>query len=399
MEAQNKTFFSNGNLKTEDLYDSITHKGIRKEYYLSGQLFKIGATLNHKRTGDWKEWDYQYNPGSKNIDNDAEFTQINESYKEDTLDGIYIERNYLYNNNKPIKTKIFLGKYIKGKRNGEWKRHGIYKNDSVVNLYINYKNDEQLSRLEWNSSERKWQYNEFRNGKLFGRQVEYHKNAARKSEGLLETIESIDSIEITYPAGIWVYWDTALNIIKSDIFEGYIPYYPLESKITIEFYKNKRKKSEGRYLAENEKKDGLWKEWDSAGNLVKSTFYVNGKIISNSNNPKDTQTVVYKLSNHSFGKIFYEKNLRQGQNTFFDEDNEISINFKNDNLHGPYVVKNKNGIICDGLFVSGRKDGLFNFYNDEHKVIRQLFYFSGRLSWQKTFTPYGMFIEKISYER
>lgn len=368
-----KSYYQNGNLKKTGNYINGKENGLFKEYnedgsinieysmkdgemngafktyYENGQVKKTGGFLNGKQNGKF----YEY---AENGWLDAEYTMLN-----DELNGTLT----IYNQNKKYEEK----QYTNGALNGQYKKY-IYNDDGNLFLIQNgqYENELEnkiwtLSIIEENNKQRVLNSTTYENG------VKNGNFQLAQGDSLIFGNYLNDKLDGDYK--IYIDFTRMLigGIIRTDT-------------------ANMNLLCEGKYY--NDLKTGVWRYFDLTGSLSKTGRYSSDKktgkwsyyytkYVDNNSNP-------LPYSGELFLTETYENGIKNGLSERFSSLEEMkylcdtsiyknvnpldtctkqvykkefqSFYYKNDELHGPCVVKDSIGtIIFKGNFLYGKKDG------------------------------------------
>ncbi len=142
--------------------------------------------------------------------------------------------------------------------------------------------------------------------------------------------------------------------------------------------------------------DGVYKEYDDAGNILYNIAYKNGKkhgnYISYKNNEVTCEREYIegeqsgKTTNYRSGKRYEEINYVMGKKNgeatkYYIETGTIQSTetYKNDKRDGPYKSYSKTEKLeAEGNYKDGLKDGEWKKYDASGKVIEKLFYVEGK---------------------
>ncbi len=358
-----------------------------KEYHKNGDLWKVGTLENGKKVGEWTI--YTSYAGIKfkkvgiyqnDLKNGLWKSYINDklssegNYKKDKKEGQW--KSY-FSKEGTLKD---IGSYSQDKKNGTWKSY--HKKGSLSSIY-NYKNGvtdgESLSYYE---NEQLWMKGNYVDGKKDGVWENYHKN------GILN--------HKTY--------------YKNDKIDGKHKSYHDNGKLS----------SSGMYI--NGKKNGKWKYFNDLGNIDfegeykdgknsgKWIYYLgNGKLIASEN--FDTNNKFIQLNHYPKKELFYEElrkvlnhlynysekkislNLKENISSIVDEIGLINSDKNNGSLRvfiqGDKIQKIEKRFPNDktqieGTFLNSKKNGNWNYYDNNGKLKMIKTFSNGHLLETKT---------------
>lgn len=367
-----KSYYQNGNLKKTGNYINGKENGLFKEYnedgsinieysmkdgvmngafktyYENGQVKKIGSFLNGKGNGNFKEY-------AENGDLEVTYSKINDEYN-----GLLT----IYEAGKVAK-KI---NYKNGARDGLYTEFTYGDNDTLLLEYSGLIQNELKDGV--------WNLYLYRDGKKEIAEFTTFKNDIK--EGNFKEVQG-DSL---------IFGSYSNNKLDGD----YIVYIDftrmLFGGIIRTDTSNMNLLCQGRYY--NDLKTGEWKYFDLIGSLSKTGRYSSDKktgkwsyyytkYVDNNSNPLPYSGELFLIET-------YENGIKNGLSERFSSLEEIkylcdtSINknvnpldtctkqvykkefqsfyYKNDELHGPCVVKDSIGtVIFKGNFLYGKKDG------------------------------------------
>jgi antitoxin component YwqK of YwqJK toxin-antitoxin module len=331
-DGYNKFYYPNGNISSEGFMKDGKPDGYWKNYYEDGTLMSEGNRLFFELDSVWNF----YNPDG--------YLSSSITYRNGEKNGYTYIYDFYYTKDS---AKIY---YLKSKE--------LYYLDSREGLSYYYDKNENL----------KYSYT-YKHNKRNGNGKEYDKN------GLVITL-------YTYYNG---YQIEVIRINRSDN-NG------LKQGKWIDFYTNGNKKTEATYT--NDKLNGVYKEYDLAGNVILEKHYFNGELFV----PKEEEIVLKAEVKRSFypdGKLQFEgafyKDIPVGIHREYDENGKIKINkeytdegillgegFFDENgkrtgkwrLFDPYY----NYYYGEGNYKNGLKEGKWIFYYTDGNVEQEGIY-------------------------
>ncbi len=337
-----KSFFKNGNLKSEGQFVNNQSTGIWKYYFENGQLRMQGEIENGKGVG---EWQYYFENGSFKM-----IGKMVEGKKQD--DWVYYHKNG---------SKESEGKYITGKKDGFWKYYypeGILRATEEFSGLGSYY--EELYETGAIKAEGKrigeeqvdeWLYY-YEDGTIQARGnfVAGKKDGTWKYYDEIGRIEAEGRFDKDLANGIWIYYHSDGSVAsKGELVEGekngnWQMFYndgTLKGEANYlrgdgaykEYYKNGSLKVKG--AVKNGLNDGHWEYFYENGNLEGSCdfvmgeglfkgFYNNGGIKMKGTIKNDIKVGIWELYEPS-GEItgYYKPYYEDGESAFFiAEDNQ-----------------------------------------------------------------------------
>ncbi len=311
--------------------------GHHKDYHKNGEISKEGNILNGKKSGNWRFYD---NYG---------VLEKEENYFKGKKDGQFT----IYDKKRRIK-------------------FGSYRNNKVYEYTNQIFSDNRLERIERYREGKKHGIWEFFS-KLFNRENIKFRNG--KKHGLSETISN---------GGV-----TTQTFYKNGVKHG-------NYKILQTFLSSSDKELEIGLYKEG-KKHGQWSkfiyEYENK-KIIESYTYKNGKLegecffwfssYKDLFNVKRGSDMFYENVYDQLKKMNLLDYIMNCKYTNKIRNTKVSINFKNNKLHGPSTVHitNQNvrsGNLIEVNFKDGKKHGSFNFFTTSFKKIREINYKNGKL--------------------
>ena len=440
-------FYTNGIIASEGFLKNEKPTGYWKSYYVTGIKKSEGLWNNNVLDSIWVFYDQlgdtiekvSYFQGKKNgfsikyFLDDSDKNKINS--KELYLNGQRNGNTYFYYPNGKIKKVI---PYLEDKKNGISYE---LNSDSIIIAITRYRNNdivltEEINRYnEQGEKEGVWKlfYNDgklkeertYKSGKLNGYVKQYNNegyliNAVRyqNDEIVKEKSESNSNIEIkeeydskgnlTFqggysfdkPIGIHRYFNSKGEVIKAVTFdingfvisEGIVFTNGVKNGKWIEYYENKKIKSEGYY--NNDKKDDKWIYYFKDGKIQQTGNYSNGKLTGKWEWYHENgmllleETFIYGLSDgisieySEIGEVvatgLYIQGYKEGE-WIYKIGDMVS--------KGKYVMGEKDGlwqefyntgnIYFEGRFVQGKPDGKHIYYYPNTKIFEERYYNEG----------------------
>mgnify|MGYP000896226819 CR=1 FL=1 len=322
--------------------------GYWKFYFSKTGVLKSEGNYNSKfeREGKWK---YYYPNG---------IVKENCNFKNDKLDGEYFKYAY---NGKPLQKLM----YKEGKYDGLQTLYHI--NGSIKNTYS------------------------YVNGLISGEETEYHTNGKIKYKALLTDEKLSGEVVVYYDNGSV---QKKINFVKGNQTGKAVEFhkYPKDVVSGEGNYENNTPVGEWKYYYETGKissigtlnkkgqKEGVWKEYDTKGNLISEDSYSDGKYEGPSKNY------------YANGKVYEEYVYRRGKINaykYFDKNGTLVKEFIKQKKDFSFELYNKNGTLRkSGKLVDDVFDGLINSYDfvgvktetteykDEKRVNKEYTYFS-----------------------
>ena len=295
-------------------------------------------------------------------------------------------KNIAYKAQQMKKSTKLEGEYVDYYDNGRIKQKGIYLSGEKHGDWKEYNTRGQLTKIVTFS---KGKVIKVENPGAVRDSIIYHANGrvmlqGRTNAGLRD--------------GEWKEYDLKGKLIKittydfGDIVSQKNP--GAIEEITL-YHDNGRVKASG--IINNQKRDGVWKFFNTRGIHTTSTTYSNGKIIKTvSKIGKDTPKLREgtAVTYHDNGRIKeqgkYSKGKKNGEWREFDTRGKltkIKIYDKGKIVHEqspgkvkPFVSYHDNGRIKEkGMKKNGKRDGEWLLYNKNGKIIRTTQYLSGEI--------------------
>lgn len=217
-----ETFYPNGKIFTRATYEDNQLVGGTTTWYENGQKKITGQFIDDEKHGLWRHF---YEDGSR-----------------------YREIEYV--NDRPH------GKHIKWHKNGQIHEQGHFKYGRRYAFWTT-----------WYFGGQKRSAGEFIDGKRDSSWVWWHKNGQVSSKGIMKIGKRILD---------WRDWYDNGQVEKSYSYDS----LGVMQGLYYEFYPDGSKKVEG--FSVGGKKHGLWREWDSDGNLVVERQFEEGELITDS---------------------------------------------------------------------------------------------------------------------
>jgi len=352
--------------------DSIHANGSNVFYYPNGKISSQGTMYNGKPDGYWKN--YYENGKLKSEGNRKNFL----------LDSLW----RFYNENGKLVLEI---NYKKGKKNG---------------FRITYQGNEVTKENFVNDVKQGYSYTLYPNGKIHfkmpfvdglenGQTIEYAQDGRivqliEYKKGYVVSRQRINGFDSdSLPNGKWMWFYNNEKVRLTGTFNhglknGYFKSYDRDGNlITTEKFVNgeKEKKAEnlavldvrtdyypdgkikviGTYTKEGVP-EGVRREYDKKGNVVKSFIFKYGKIIGEGIFTEAGQKQGFWKEYYDNGKLkaagFYNKDLRTGKWQFFYSNGQLEEK---------------------GNYIDNEPDSTWNWYFDDGKLLRTEHYYKGEL--------------------
>jgi len=278
LNAQTKTFHSNGKLKAIGFYDVQHHKtGEWKQYDLDGNLNEIGFFVNGEKNGEWKTFYKNELTSSKN-------------YKNGKKDG-----NWSYYQNGKLKQ---IEHYINGKASGVSK--SIRENGTLI--YIRYYDNGKPigEHKEYYESGKIKKVTTFINGKTTSIKNYYESGGLSATKLLLKNKKiqaksfyddgSIGSVAYIQNFKGWNPIGTVKHYHQNGKLHYKVKYSYTKTTRTKGYYVDGKRKFKGyKKMLEHKgnydmEPTGKWKYYNQNGKLQKIEIWANGKLVTTENN-------------------------------------------------------------------------------------------------------------------
>lgn len=139
------------------------------------------------------------------------------------------------------------------------------------------------------------------------------------------------------------------------------------SAYTIFFDTQKNKISEGRMI--NKAREGQWKYYHKGGKVIMTLEnYANGKL-------EGVRTVYYPDGKVA-EELIYSNGLKFGPYKKYTQKGVVleEATYKNNEFHGPAIYRDPDGnTVAKGLFIDGKKKGMWQFYQNGKLVSEENF--------------------------
>jgi len=378
------TYWHDNGQKRQEIYYRIGKRnGETTVWWPNGQKKKTGTNKDGKPIGQWNYWSENGTllKGKKstkkpkkiplkreNATTPAPIKQQDGPYATLTpapikqQDGPYAT----FYDNGMIKEK---GRYLKGKKEGEWR---------------SYNSKGQVLQLEIYSAGK---ITDFKKPGVIKKYVTYHDNGRIKGEGVVNNGER---------DGEWKIYNQKGDLAKIAYFDFGELIVERQTDITkdlVDYHDNGRIKAEGKTFYGH--RDGKWKFYNESGKLSKTAYYLLGEVVTEEN-PDDTQEFV---SYHANGRLkekgITDKDIRTGEWKIWNSKGKLSkiVLYENGQIvieKDPKKIKDvvtfhDNGRIKEqGQTYMGHRDGKWKFYNEKGKLNRTILYLVGDVIDQKT---------------
>lgn len=276
---------------------------VKEERYLNGVPHGIWKTWDNQREGYLVE-EIEYKNGKR----DGIYSIVYKAIEGDQIidedgetDDFYTVNNTNENDGYPLEINIKIeGSYKNDERHGTWiewhqsarKYYGYFKRPylDMTGYYQADFEDKKISeeqyiggkknglRTYWFQNGQKKSETHYIDDMVNGSQIKWYKNGQKK-----EQRKYING----FPKGLFTSWYENGQKASEVFIDGI---YPVQQGIDgfgggdkyegieIKWHSNGQKKSEGKYT--DGIINGIWKQWDENGKLIKTEEYKNGKLIS-----------------------------------------------------------------------------------------------------------------------
>jgi antitoxin component YwqK of YwqJK toxin-antitoxin module len=365
----NVFYYPGGKVSSEGNMKDGKPEGYWKTYYENGILKSEGNRNNFELDSIWKFYndkgiltlEVNYENGKKsgytNKYSDEGILESKDYFMNDVKDSVSF---FYYPNGLVSKTIVF--------ENG--KEHGKafeYATDGRIITLMEYKTAYLLKKRKINKLDNK-------NMKQ-GEWIEFYEDGSIKSEGnYLNDLKNGYFREYSMNGELI----RALKYVNGELVQNAEELPKLEIK--TEFYDNAKIKSAGSY--KNGIQEGVFREYDTIGEITASKIYVNGHIVSEG--------------------IVDEAGLRQGPWIDKYESGEIKSKgkYKNGKRVGEWNFYHKNGKTeQEGKYNdAGKPHGLWKWYYESGNLLREEEYDAGKENgWMKELSDSGFIITEGEY--
>tara|TARA_B100000686_G_scaffold76341_1_gene82280 strand:- start:4656 stop:6947 length:2292 start_codon:yes stop_codon:yes gene_type:complete len=365
----------NGQKRQEILYKKGKRHGKTTVWWQNGQKKKEGLNKDGKPVGEWDYWSESGGSLKKNSSSKRKQVPLNkqkvtpEIVKEENLSNTEKQTEGSYvtlHDNGMIKEK---GKYVNGKKEGEWR---------------SYNSKGQILQLEIYSSGK---IEDLKKPGVIQKFATYHDNGRVKAQGLINNGER---------DGEWKIFNQKGDLEKVSYFDFGELVVERDTDITknfISYHDNGRVKEEGKTFHGH--RDGKWNFYNENGQLTKTVYYLLGQVVTQEN-PDDLQEFI---SYHDNGRLkekgITKKNIRAGEWKMYNSKGDLSkivlyengqiIIEKDPDKLDDYVTFHDNGRIKEqGQTYMGHRDGKWKFYNEKGELKKTILYLVGDVIDQDT---------------
>lgn len=319
-DSSYKSFYQNGQKKSEGSYKKNKANGYWQFYYENGKKKMEGAMLLGEKDGVWR---YYYENGNVSMEGTSVAGNKTGNWK------------YYYENGKLRSEGVF----VDDKRSGSW---NYYYEDGTLKAMATYEADKGAYMELYPSGKLKVS-GRIEDGKSVGIWTYYHEDGS-----ILATGEEVGGVKV----GEWTYYFPNGQIASEGFYEngksvGIWKYYHDNGVVSAEGNMNQGNK------------DGSWKIYYKSGQFKGETNYVNGEGI-------------YKEyyeggSLRTEGKIISEKH--EGQWNYYLENGELEgtcMYLRGKGLYKGYYPDGK--LKMEGQLENGNKVGQWTLYNEDGTI-------------------------------
>ncbi len=367
----NVFYYANGKKSSEGTMHNGKPDGYWKNYYKNGNLKSEGNRKNFKLDSLWRFYDEKgklileinYKNGKKN---GYRITyQGNEVTKEHFIDDVKQGFSYsLYPNGKthfkiPFTDGLENGKTVEYAQDGRIIQFITYKKGYVINrVHINGYDSDSLPNGKW-----MWFYDDEK-----VRMTGYFKHGLKN--GYFKTFDHNGNLISTVK---YVNGEKEKKALNLDVLDVRTDYYP-DGKIKVT----------GTYT-KNGVPEGVRREYDENGKIIKSYIFKYGKIVAEGIFSEAGQKEGFWKEYYDDGKLkatgFYNKDLRIGDWKFFYPNGKLEeigkyINGEPDSIWIWYY--NNGNLLRTENFFKGKLDGKLTEYNRHGNIITQGDYIEGK---------------------
>lgn len=353
LNGEFKKYYSDGTLRYEGKAVNGNYVGLYKEYYPNGKLeTEIQYDEQGKENGIEKVYNIDGSLYYETTYTKGEQTNIKYyNTKGKMIHEIAIKNNTDVQTFYPTGEKYAVGKFVKGKKTGEWKR--FYRNGLPYEVE-NYKNgkDDGIYQLFYKNGQLKYSLT-YENGYQNGYYKRYYSNKALQEEGRILMDEKVGT------------WKT----------------YNQNGGIDEECF----------YV--NGKLNGPLKEYDILGKLYSISYY-------------DMDELRKHVIFDTMGKIAYTFDVSAIPQTHNevrpDRLNTIFAQYRtyiNGELNGTYTYQDKQGLkLAEGMFLNNKKMGKWTWRHIDGTTDTEAEYQEGYLNGsRKVYSYFGFLQYETSY--
>lgn len=385
-----KFYYENGNVSSMGPIKNGKPDGYWKNFYPDGTLKSEGGRKDHKLEGIWKF----YNEEAK--------LKLSIEYKNDEKHGIRetvleeeIIREHYVNGKKDGYTKYFSkddDRLLKAVPFKNGVKHGlgrVYAKSGLVKEVTEYKNGRIISIDYINRKDNR--------GRKQGKWMYFYGNGNIKLEGRFINDKK---------HGFFKYYDKQGSLTKIEKYQNGIllPKAPevVELDEKVSYYPDGKVKTIAHFL--DEKPQGIWKEFDTLGNIEKTFIFDQGKVVSqgiiDEEGTQQGKWKYYYPDSKLLGKGQFKNGVRFGKWIFYHPNGNVEqVGYYNNKgqLHGKWDWFYESGhILKEEHYVNGKLDGLSVEYFEDGDTVAIGEYFENEPNgpW---YIEYGDYFIKGSY--
>ncbi len=371
MNGHNVFYYENGKKSSEGPLKNGVPDGYWKTFYENGKIKSEGNRKDFLLDGEWKFYteeavivlSVRYNGGKKH---GLKKTYKNGKLKreENYIDDIKEGKSSVFYEDGSLKSKTF---YENGRAHGRGKE---YSKDGNVITVFDYKRGFLTSREQINRKDKK--------GLKQGKWVEFYKSGSYKIEGTYRDDKKHGYFKTYFANGnldnISKYIDGMLQTNVPEL---------AEYELRTDYYASGKEKIVGSYR--DNIPEGIRREYDEEGNIVRSFIFLKGRIIAkgivDAKGYKQGPWEDYYSSGKLKAKGEYLNNVKIKKWVFYFHNGNVEQNgsfTKKGKFTGTWKWYYSNGKLQrEESFRNGLEDGILSEYDDMGKEITRGEYIEG----------------------